>query len=219
MVYPKAYGKTAHSTCNIARALGSQVTSSLMLLNIGNLHLPWVHVLGSTSKGHADAEMMEGEGFLQKYSLCTHNSLTSVDCVEMTVLQTWNSRNFWMQKDASTETCAELIPQLQRHPTHKHWLLYCYRLLYGFLQGTPLMLLQVCWNQSEEDALTSGAAVRCQHHCKKKVVCPGYKIYKLSESFAHLDFPTESQGEPHVYSLPFPPMSSSEFFYRKELFQ
>lgn len=48
------------------------MTSFLMLLNTGNLHLPWVQVLGITSKGHANAEMMEGEGFLQKYSLCTH---------------------------------------------------------------------------------------------------------------------------------------------------
>lgn len=66
MVYPTAQGKITHSTCYIARALGSQVTSSLMLLNVGNLHLPWVHVLGSTSKGHANAEVMEGEEFLQK---------------------------------------------------------------------------------------------------------------------------------------------------------
>lgn len=81
MVYPKAEGKAAHSTCYIARALGSHVTSSLTLLNIGSLHLLWVHVPGGISKGHAKTEMMEGEGFLQKYSLCTHNSLTSVDGV------------------------------------------------------------------------------------------------------------------------------------------
>lgn len=86
---------------------------------------------------------------------------------------------------------------------------HCYRLLYGFLQGTLLTLLQVHWNWSDKDALTSGAAVRCQHHCKKKVLCPGYNIYKLSESFAHMGFPTGNQGEPHVYSLPFLPMSTS----------
>lgn len=91
-----------------------------MLLNTGNLHLPWVQVLGSTSKGHANTEKMEGEAFFQNYSLCTHSSLTSIDGVEMTALQTWNGRNFWMQ-DTSIDTRAELVPQLQRHPTHKHW--------------------------------------------------------------------------------------------------
>lgn len=77
MIHPKALGKMAQSTCHIARALHSEVISSIILLNIGNIRSCWVHVLGSTSKGHANV-VMEGEGFLQKCPLCTHSNLTSM---------------------------------------------------------------------------------------------------------------------------------------------
>lgn len=119
MIHPKALGKMAQSTCHIARASHSEVIASLILPNIGNIHLCWVHMLGSTSNGHANAVVMEGEGFLQTCSLCTHSSLTSMDGVEITVLQAWNGRNIWIQKDTSMEICAELIPQLKRHSSHK----------------------------------------------------------------------------------------------------
>lgn len=72
--------------------------------------------------------------------------LTSVDGVEITVLQTWNGRRHALNWSRSSETSN---PQA----LHIYW-----RLLCVFLQGTPLMLLEISWNQSQEDA------VRCQHH-------------------------------------------------------
>lgn len=72
--------------------------------------------------------------------------LTSVDGVEITVLQTWNGRRHALNWSCSSETSN---PQA----LHIYW-----RLLCVFLQGTPLMLLEISWNQSQEDA------VRCQHH-------------------------------------------------------
>jgi len=57
---PQSMGK--HGMCRIARALGSRATGPLMLLHTHNLHLPWVHALGSTSKGHANAEVGGGRG-------------------------------------------------------------------------------------------------------------------------------------------------------------
>lgn len=56
---------------------------------------------------HMLGMMVEGERFLQKYCLCTHNSCNQCG---------WCG-NYCLADLEWQETCTELIPQLQRHPT------------------------------------------------------------------------------------------------------